>query len=251
MYRNRAYTSRYSRYSGRIFSSYGRGYSPNRSKYATLKRVRQAEQSVGYLKSLVETKYTAYSSSGAVTEIDGTDLPINALSLTALTGGTAQSQVVGTQVSWKNMVLRYSLKAGWDSINGDPYVHKMRILVIWQKQWNEKAAAYPISFYLVDSGSPNPTTDLLAYYRWSNRKQFRVLHDKLYLLVDKESEATHMGGSFSIPLKNRKTIFNVGAPAANTNIETGAIFIYVLSDCPNAFVQPHYNLMCDLYYEDT
>lgn len=216
---------------------------------STRGRVKQVERSVGKLKSLIETKHLDVVGSGVVGLVALASTPLNPLSFSALDSGLGVSDMVGTQVSWKNMYVRYSFQCGWDSTTNLPVTNLVRCLIVWHKQWNGQAVAYTLSEYLSISGV-TPSTDMLQTKRWSNRKQFTVLHDKTYYMVDKDASTSHMGGSFKIPLKGRKTVYTADVAANNANIESGAIFAYLFTDNPASNAPVYYAFSTRLTYTD-
>lgn len=210
-------------------------------------RVAAVERSVGKLNSLVETKYVDRAFTGQASQILPATIPINADSLTGIDGGTFVTQKVGTTVTVKNLYLRYSIQAYYDSTGFSPFVNTARVLVIWHEHW-DGSAPKPISYYLHTAFTPEE--NVLAYNEWSNRRAFKVLHDQIYFMVHNEADSMHRGGSFKIPI-NRQVVYNTNTLGSNSEIEQGAIWIYFLVDSPNAgTAKPFYDFMTRLTFQD-
>lgn len=177
-------------------------------------------------------------------------LPVHLASLTAMPGGIDQSQYVGTEVSWKNLTLRYSVQAAWDNTNYYPSPFTIRCLVVWIDDWHQRTTAYSIDRFLHNNN--NPPTDVLEHYTWATRDTFKVLHDEIYATSDKRSSTSHIGGEFNISLKGLKTQYSSNAPYNNDTIVRGACWVYFLSDCPTGgnWALPQLDLITMMYYTD-
>lgn len=176
--------------------------------------------------------------------------PINAISMTAVDGGIGPSSMVGTQLTLKNLYIRYSFQCGYDTGLTVPVTNIARCLVVWHKQWNQQATAPTLTTYLPVGTLISTGVDMLVSKRWSNRKQFTILHDKIYYMVDADATSTHQGGSFKIPLKNRKVVLAANAVGANTNVETGAIWVYLFTNNPGTNSPMYYAFAARLTYTD-
>lgn len=223
-----------------------------RTKYATASRVKKVARTLGRLKSVVETKISPHTYSGPVGTIDTISQPVFlATSLTALSGGSGYAQHVGIKVHWQNMDLVYTIKSGYDPTNV-PVAFMTRVLLIWHDSWNQQTVPNSIGWYLHLNGLSQPSVNILAHYNEANKDTFKVLHDKLYYQCDKQGSSSNVGGRFNISLKGYCTGYTENSAASNTNIQGGAMFMFVLTDCPPTFgyTFPYVNAFARLYYTD-
>lgn len=219
-----------------------RGNSANKSAKGIAKR---AARGVKKLNKLIETKHVDNYFTGQLTTIAAATVPINATVLTSIDGGTGQYNRVGVKVSIKNLLLRYSVQAATTS--STPYVNTMRVLVIWQKVWNQGTTVPPIEFFLTTSG--NPTSDIISPNRWSNRTQFKVLYDKIYHQVDRAANSTHVGKTVKIPIR-REVLYNANSVSGNASVENGALWLYLLSDHGAVTTPPYFDVYTRLTFQD-
>lgn len=244
MYRHRGSLTRYEPY------KYKRGYRGRRrfTKLASSKAIQYVERRVADLASTIEEKYLDWGVTTSMPLLAAGQNPVDATSLTLLASGNAQDNMIGAEVAWKSMQLTYSIRSAYDT-TGALYVNNSRVIVIWHEIWRRLPAPLPLSYYL-DLNGTSAAGDLLCYINWENRKHFKVLHDKTYYQTDKRCQTMNVGGQFDIPLVGLKSRFTTNAAPNLSNLENGALFIFVLSDAQGTIQLPSFNATARLYYTD-
>lgn len=222
----------------RRMSNFKRPYTKRRyaPKLASAQSIKYVEREVAKLASDIEVKHSDIFLNAAFSPITASSIPLGGTSLTCLAKGATESTNLGAEVSWKTFDMTYKIFPGWNLPNVDPYPSKTRVIVVWHKQWSKGPTAPGIDMYL-DIYGVSPSGDLLSYGNWSNRKQFKVLYDKTHLLMDKGCPTMSVIQSVHIPLEGHKSVYDTNAVASLTNLETGALFLYVLTDAADTNTQ--------------
>lgn len=151
--------------------------------------------------------------------------------LNGLQQGSDFTNRVGRKVMWKSLYVRFLVQHDRTSAGAGAGVSpnsSVRIIIIHDMQTN---GATPTVAALLNSANTTAPLNL------DNRDRFKVLMDKFYAMpgVSKTATDINSAGNTAFTIKkyrkiNFETIFNSGTSGAVADINSGAVWLFIIGD---------------------
>lgn len=173
--------------------------------------------------TIPELKYTDVTAFGAVSGSGSFSL-LNGLNL-----GTSAVTRVGRQIMMKSIHLKFDMNGSLFANTPTSAANMLRIMILYDAQPN---GALPAASDLLENTTTGVQTISGTAMRYAQR--FRILYDKRWILQHQLSSTTT--GTFSsvfdeVYLKvNLKTIYANSNNGDITDIDTGALLLFITSD---------------------
>lgn len=216
----------------------------NRSSFRRIRGFRRT--SLGLIKStytIPEKKYADVASTGTVTSSGSVQL-LNGLSL-----GTAVSNRIGRQIVIKGSHFKLAMTGSPNSATPTTPMVILRIMLLWDAQPN---AALPSNTDILETVTAPYQTAASQAMKFATR--FKILFDKRYCLNNQTTATSSQ--AFSTQFDENFTKLNLKTQYANSNngditdIETGALLFFAISDATATANNPVLTMYHRLRYVD-
>lgn len=149
--------------------------------------------------------------------------------------GTTSTSRVGSQIKMSRLTARWIIQGTTSALTGDAY-NTIRLMVAVVKVTNNQSAAtfFTPSYFLQDTSTVN--TSMTSQYNWDNRKNFKILYDKLIFVSD--PAVAYANGDTNLPFMrkgkvnvklNRTAQFSANT-GGSTDVEKNYLLMFAFSD---------------------
>lgn len=197
----------------------------------------------------VEKKVIDIVSTGYNIENTGTQLQL----LNGCVAGSQNYQRIGRKINLKSLQIHGKINVADNNVAAGVTV---RLLIVFDKQSNGAAPTYSD---IIKSQSITPATSSTVFdmVNLDNRDRFEIIRDLYYTLGGIDTTATQTWAAsplltnvnLYIKLGNRETVYNAGTAGSVGDIQSGALYFFLIADQANA-AGASANLSCRTRFVD-
>lgn len=240
---------------------YGRGRLTRKSRRLT-KRVKRVEKVTKRLRNAIETKhcdqwwdmpivptianlcdtanYNTVNTGGDLNAV--TPNAAQCFCVNVVGQGTGDGERIGREIYITSLdigFIKYPQDGGSVGIN-NPYGEWSRTMLILVKEWNQKTT-FSISDYITTSLATDAKIRTIGPYNWQNRKNFKVLYDKVHFTDFAEINRDGIGFKkpIKIHLKKRiKTIYGNSGSGVSSIVKNALFLVHFVQENANGCHTP-------------
>lgn len=181
----------------------------------------------------LEKKVIDINSTGYAVENTGTQLQL----LNGCVAGSQNFNRIGRKINLKSLQIHGSIYQA----DTTSQFTKCRLLIVFDKQSNGAAPTFAdiITSQNIAGTTSSTVNDMVNL---NNRDRFEIIRDLMYTVDGISDVATqsYSGGTTIVPvdlyikLGNRETVYNAGTAGTVGDIQSGALYMFLIASQPNA-----------------